>query len=87
LGISAPIITRAADADTFKHRVMLRGVAPAAEHAGRFAVLLTPLPNGDVGHACVDGVCVAKVEMASDRGSLPIHTPSISPATAAHGAP
>ncbi|MCP4592745.1 MAG: hypothetical protein GY842_18575 [bacterium] len=67
LGVSGPIIKPSDNADSFKERVALRGVTPAAEHAGRFVVLTEPLATGAIGRAYADGVCPVRVEMSDEN--------------------
>ncbi|MEW6249207.1 MAG: hypothetical protein AB1716_01045 [Planctomycetota bacterium] len=66
LGIGGTVVKPSDNADAFKERVALRGVSPASEHVGRFAVLLEPLAQNAIGRACVDGVCPVKVEMVDE---------------------
>ncbi len=67
LGIAGPILTPTDNAEAFKERVALRGVAPGAEHASRFVVLLEPLVVDAIGRACVDGVCPVRVQMIDEE--------------------
>ncbi|MCP4594496.1 MAG: hypothetical protein GY842_27510, partial [bacterium] len=67
LGIAGPIIKPSDNADAFKERVALRGVTPAAEHAGRFVVLTEPLATGAIGRAYADGICPVRVEMVDEN--------------------
>jgi len=66
LGVAGTIVNPIDNADAFKERVALKGTTPGTEHAGRFAVLLEPLVANEIGRACVDGVCVVKVEMVDE---------------------
>ena len=67
LGIDGPIITRVTDEDGFKAgQLALRGITPAVEHAGQFAVTLEPIANGYMGKACVSGACMVQVAMTDE---------------------
>jgi len=66
LGVTGPIFTRADNAATFQSRIALRGVTPAAAHAGRFVVLVDALPDGTIGRAYVSGACLARVRMLDE---------------------
>ncbi|HRQ73803.1 MAG TPA: hypothetical protein PLU35_12315 [Phycisphaerales bacterium] len=69
LGLSSPIVMPTDDPDGFAERVAMRGVTPASEHAGAFAVLLAPASAGSIAPAVVDGACIARVRVLdeSDR--------------------
>jgi len=70
LGLGAPIFDPSdADAlDAFKQRPAFIGELPAsATHASRFAVLLEPVPAGEIGHACLDGICAVQIDV-TDAG-------------------
>ncbi len=66
LGIAGPLIDPSANLPEFQATVGIRGVTPAAAHAGRFVILLEPLPAGAIGRACIDGVCPVRVEIGDD---------------------
>lgn len=70
LGIAGPVINPDDNLPEFQGQVALRGVVPTAEHVGRFVVLLEPLADGAIGRACVDGLCAARVEVASASDRL-----------------
>jgi len=64
LGIDSPIFTPSEVADTFANQVALVGVTPSASsHSGKFALLLEPVADGEIGMGCVDGVCPAVVNV------------------------
>ena len=57
LGIETPIFTPTDDEDAFKNQVAVAGIVPtAADHAGKFVILLEPVAAGEVGRACISGV-------------------------------
>jgi len=66
LGIDAPIFTPAESIDSFKNTVAVKGVTPAAGHAGSFVVLLEPIADGEIGRAVVSGVTPVKVNVADE---------------------
>lgn len=69
LGIDAPIILPGSGGndDEFQRQVALSCVVPTtAEHQGRFAILLEPLPVGGIGRACVAGVSVVRLKIANE---------------------
>lgn len=67
LGLDVPIFTPTDSLASFLDRPAFRGVAPtAADHAGRFAVVLEPLADGAIGQACCLGVCPVKVDIAAE---------------------
>lgn len=66
VGLDAPIIDPADNADGFAERPAMSGVTPTAEHAGRFGVLLEPIADGAVGRAVVAGVTVCRITLASE---------------------
>jgi hypothetical protein len=55
LGISGVLVTPADNLQEFTSRITLTGVVPAAEHEGKFVVLLEPIKNGAFGQALVSG--------------------------------
>lgn len=57
LGIAGPLITPTDNLLEFQSRVLMSGVAPAPEHAGRFVVLLEPANAGEIVRARIDGPC------------------------------
>jgi hypothetical protein len=67
LGGDAPVILPADNLDEFKNRVVLSGVTPTADHAGRFAVLQEPLADGAIGRACVCGVSPVQVDVIDEN--------------------
>lgn len=66
LSISGTLITPTENDDAFKGRPFLTGALPADAYKGRFAVLLDAIPTGEIGRACVSGVCVVQVEMGNE---------------------
>jgi len=67
LGLSGVIIKPTDNPDDFQQRVALRGTIPAAQHKGRFAVLLEPLRDGEIGRAILDGLTAVRVEMLNEE--------------------
>ena len=67
LGIDSPIFSPSEAADSFANQVAFIGVTATASHAGTFAVLLEPVADGEIGKACVSGVCPAVVNV-TDAG-------------------
>jgi len=64
LGIDSPVIDPGDNEDEFTSRVALSGVTPVAgTHEGLFAVCLEPIADGEIGRACVSGVCPAVVNV------------------------
>lgn len=70
LGVAGPILDPEDNLAGFQERATVRGVVPTADHVGRFVVLLEPLADGAIGRACVDGICIARVEVASANDRL-----------------
>ena len=71
LGISTPIVLPAKNLGEFQQRVALRGVVPTSAHAGKFAVLIEPVPAGAVGRGIVSGATPGKVKAGSgDRADV-----------------
>jgi hypothetical protein len=69
LGLTTPLILPADNLDEFKRQVTFQGVVPVPnQHAGRFAVLLEPLPAGQIGLAVIAGV--VPVRLAVDPAQL-----------------
>lgn len=63
VGLGAPIFTPAAALETFKSSITFTGQALSAGSAGKFAILLDPIPQGKLGRACVHGVCQVQVNV------------------------
>ncbi len=66
LGIADSVITPSGNEDEFANRIVFSGVAPDSSHRGKFVVCLEPIASGELGRAHVHGVCVVRVEMASE---------------------
>jgi hypothetical protein len=68
LGINAPLIPPADDADTFAEKVRLAGVEPTEDHVGngKFVILLEPAAAGDVALCCIAGATICKVNIVSE---------------------
>jgi len=67
LGIDSPILSPSEAPDSFANQVAFVGVTATASHAGKFVVLLEPIADGEIGKACVAGVCPAVVNV-TDAG-------------------
>jgi len=64
LGLTAPLITPSDDEDGFLERITFSGSQPFANlHTGRYAILMEPIPAGEIGLGCIDGVCAAKLNV------------------------
>jgi len=62
LGLNGPLITPATNLGEFQRQVLLSGIIPTvAAHAGRFAILLDPIPDGEIGRAWLAGVCPVQI--------------------------
>lgn len=70
LGIAGPAIDPNDNLPQFQEQITLRGVAPTADHVGRFVVLMEPASDGAVARACIDGGCIARVQVASANDRL-----------------
>jgi hypothetical protein len=67
LGIDTPITTPDADEDRFCEGIAFEGVEPVAgTHEGKFAVLVEPINDGDLGRAAVAGIVQAKVDIQAE---------------------
>lgn len=66
LAVTGPLIGPIDNEDEFASRVALSGVVPEQQHRGRFAVLLEPVRDGEIGRAVLDGLCVVHVEMVNE---------------------
>src|SRR5262245_10332354 len=64
LGLAGPLVTPASRLASFREQVTFDGVLPAAGHAGKFAVLLEPVPQGGIGRAVVAGVVQVQLKGA-----------------------
>lgn len=65
VGLNGPAIDPADNPDGFKQAVMMLGRAPVLpDDAGRFAVLIGPLPDGQAGYAAIAGACPVQVDVA-----------------------
>jgi len=65
LGIDGPIFTPTDDEEAFKNTAALAGVTPSeSTHKGSFVVLMEPVAAGELASACVNGICIAKVDVA-----------------------
>jgi hypothetical protein len=62
VGLDGPVFTPTDNLDGFRHKPMLKGVTPATPtHRGKWAVLLSPCPSGDIVKAAVAGVVPVRV--------------------------
>jgi len=69
LGISGVLVTSLDNEQEFASRFALNGATPAAEHEGKFAILLEPIANAAFGKAMISGVTPALVQGDSAAGS------------------
>ncbi|HOD83731.1 MAG: hypothetical protein BWX88_05113 [Planctomycetes bacterium ADurb.Bin126] len=68
LGIDGVAITASANLEEFQNRIVLSGDTPAAaDHTGRFVVLLEPIAAGAIGKAVVSGVCPVQVDVQKEE--------------------
>ncbi len=66
LGIDAPLATPGEDPTEF-HRPSFTGSSPDIDdHFGRFAVLLDPVPAGQIARACIDGICSVQINVTRE---------------------
>jgi len=67
LGIDAPIFTPSDNEESFKNQVALKGVTPtAADHTGRFVVLLEPAKSGAIVPGLVQGISPVRVDIQDE---------------------
>lgn len=67
LGVDSVIYGPADNLDEFKNRPSLVGFTPtAADHQGRFVILLEPVANGEVARARAAGVTPVKVDVSDE---------------------
>jgi hypothetical protein len=67
LGIDAPIFTPSDNEESFKNQVALKGVTPtAADHTGRFAVLMEPAKSGAVVPALLASISAVHVNVTDE---------------------
>lgn len=67
VGLSEPVIFPSENEPEFRNRVVLLGATPLeVDHRGRFGILAEPIGEGKVGLCFVDGVCQARIYVASD---------------------
>ncbi len=65
LAINGSVLDPADDLETFQNRVAFKGVVPTADKAGLFVVLQEPIHEDAVGLACIIGITVVKLDIAS----------------------
>lgn len=71
LGLDEPLILPDDNLPEFQSRMAFSGITPALPtHAGRFCILLEPLPAGAIGRALVSGVGVARVAIADPNDAF-----------------
>lgn len=70
LGISDALISPTTDLAEFQERPMLVGITPDIElHTGKFAVLLEPLAQSEIGRAFISGLAIVQVDVLdADHG-------------------
>jgi hypothetical protein len=65
LGLQEPLITVANSLSQFKQWPAFKGVTPTvASYAGKFAIALDPIPNGQIGECVVSGVAIVQLAVA-----------------------
>jgi hypothetical protein len=62
----AAVVTEAQNATEFKHRPVLIGKVPAAEHAGRFVVAAETIGDGRFGLAIASGMAMVRVDVTDE---------------------
>ena len=68
LGIDSPVFTPDDDEDAFKNQVAFAGVVPTLKnHAGKFVILLEPVVTGEIGRACIVGVCPVLLDVGDEK--------------------
>ncbi len=68
LGIDSPLFSPASDEEAFKNTPALRGVTPAEDdHAGKFVVLLEPVPAGELALAVAAGAVPVRIDVPEDE--------------------
>jgi len=71
LGVDIPVFGPADNLDEFRNRASLAGVTPTvATHAGRFAVLQEPVPDGGIGRAMLLGVTPVMLEVVDEADTF-----------------
>jgi hypothetical protein len=63
LGLDAPIILPVDNLTSAIQEPTFNGVVPAAEHKDRFAIMLEPTKDGQIGRGYVSGVCWVQVDI------------------------
>jgi hypothetical protein len=67
LGVDAPVFTPAESAESFKNQVALKGITPtAADHVGRFVVLLEPAKASAIVPGLLAGVSAVHVNVTDE---------------------
>ena len=68
LGIDSVIFTPTDNLQEFQNRPALTGIVPDIDdHIGKFVILLEPVAGGKIVRAAVGGLCVARIDVASDE--------------------
>jgi len=68
LGIDYPITTPAEDEDHYQYTApkLVGGEPMDGAHNGKFAIAVAPIPNGEIGPACVSGICCARIDVQDE---------------------
>jgi len=85
LGVDAPAITPTSSLSGFQNHLVLSCSTPASAHAGRFVVLLEPIPAGRIGRAMAGGVVQVQIDV-TDSGHGFAEVKNSDPAKLASGA-
>ncbi|MCC7409883.1 MAG: hypothetical protein IT442_17585 [Phycisphaeraceae bacterium] len=66
LGLDGALFDPATALESFKRQVVLKGVIPTSDHAGKFVVLQEPARVGSIARACLLGATVARVNVTTE---------------------
>lgn len=67
LGIDDVVYDPTENLAEFKNNPAIDGVTPAAaDHTGRFVILLEPVPDGRIGRGLLMGVCPVKIDVQAE---------------------
>ncbi|GJQ27299.1 MAG: hypothetical protein HBSAPP02_23310 [Phycisphaerae bacterium] len=66
LQVAGPIIGPDNNPIDFQSRVAVKGIAPTVTRGGRFAILLEPINENEIGQAVIAGACLARVEITDE---------------------
>ncbi len=67
LGVNGTVISPADNLDQFKNKIAMVGTTPtAADHAGRFLILIEPLQTDGIGMAVASGVTPVQIDVQDE---------------------